>query len=108
MFGRLCGESRKQSINSDEYSVAHPSLSYDGKKLFFSSDMPGGFGGMDLYVSDKEGGRWGPPINLGPSINTEGNEIFPTSHKSGKLYFASDGLIYENTAVPSFTLMILV
>ena len=80
-------------FNSDEYSVAHPTLSSDGKKLFFSSDMPGGFGGMDLYVSDKEGGRWGPPINLGPSINTEGNEIFPSFHKTGKLYFASDGLI---------------
>jgi outer membrane protein OmpA-like peptidoglycan-associated protein len=80
-------------FNSDEYSVAHPALTPDGKRLFFSSDMPGGFGGMDIYVSDKEGGRWGPPINLGPSINTEGNEIFPYFHKSGKLYFASDGLI---------------
>ncbi len=80
-------------FNSDEYSVAHPTLSADGKKIFFSSDMPGGFGGMDIYMSDKEGGRWGPPINLGPEINTEGNEIFPNFHKSGKLYFASDGLI---------------
>lgn len=80
-------------FNSDEYSVAHPALTHDGKRLFFSSDMPGGFGGMDLYVSDKEGGRWGPPINLGPKINTEGNELFPCFHKSGKLYFTSDGLI---------------
>ncbi len=80
-------------FNSNEYSVAHPTLSTDGNKIFFSSDMPGGFGGMDLYVSDKEGGRWGPPINLGPRINTEGNEIFPSFHNSGKLYFASDGLI---------------
>ncbi len=80
-------------FNSDEYSVAHPTLTPDGKKIFFSSDMPGGFGGMDLYVSDQEGNRWGPPLNLGPSVNTEGNEVFPYFHKSGKLYFASDGLI---------------
>jgi len=80
-------------FNSDEYSVAHPTLSSDGNRLFFSSNMPGGFGGMDLYISSKEGSRWGPPINLGPSINTEGNEIFPYFHNSGKLYFASDGLI---------------
>ncbi len=78
-------------FNSDEYSVAHPTLSNDGSKLYFTSDMPGGFGGMDLYVSDFENGRWGPPINLGPSINTEGNEIFPYYSKDNKLYFASDG-----------------
>ena len=78
-------------FNSDEYSCAHPTLSNDGNKLYFSSDMPGGFGGMDLYVSELENGRWGPPMNLGPAINTEGNEIFPFIHNSGRLYFASDG-----------------
>ncbi|MEL6863908.1 MAG: OmpA family protein [Bacteroidota bacterium] len=80
-------------FNSDEYSVAHPTLTTDGSRLFFASDMPGGFGGMDLYVSEQEGGRWGPPINLGPSINSEGNEIFPYYHQTGRLYFASDGQI---------------
>ncbi|MEM9919346.1 MAG: OmpA family protein [Bacteroidota bacterium] len=80
-------------FNSDEYSVAHPTLTMDGNRLFFSSDMPGGFGGMDLYYSEKEGGRWGPPTNLGPSINTEGNEMFPFYHNTGRLYFASDGQI---------------
>jgi outer membrane protein OmpA-like peptidoglycan-associated protein/tetratricopeptide (TPR) repeat protein len=78
-------------FNSDEYSVAHPTLSRDAKKLYFSSDMPGGFGGMDLYVSEEESGRWGPPVNLGPSINTEGNEVFPYYSPDAKLYFASDG-----------------
>ncbi len=78
-------------FNSDEYSCAHPTLSNDGNKLYFASDMPGGFGGMDLYVSELENGRWGPPMNLGPSVNTEGNEIFPFIHNSGRLYFASDG-----------------
>ncbi len=80
-------------FNSDEYSVAHPTLSPDGSKLFFSSDMPGGFGGMDLYISEREGGRWGPPLNLGPSINTEGNEVFPYYHDVGRLYFSSDGQV---------------
>lgn len=80
-------------FNSDEYSCAHPSLSADGSKLYFASDMPGGFGGMDLYVSELENGRWGPPLNLGPNINTEGNELFPTVHSTGRLYFSSDGQI---------------
>jgi outer membrane protein OmpA-like peptidoglycan-associated protein/tetratricopeptide (TPR) repeat protein len=81
-------------FNSDEYSVAHPSLAPDGQTLFFSSDMPGGFGGMDLYYSTFEDGQWGPPINLGPRINTEGHEVFPAyHHASNKLYFASDGQV---------------
>ncbi len=87
--------SKEESLpfNSDEYSVAHPTLSPDGTKLYFSSDMPGGFGEMDLYVSEKEGGRWGPPSNLGPAINTEGNEVFPYYHSKERLYFSSDGQI---------------
>lgn len=78
-------------FNSDEYSVAHPTLTPDGSKMYFSSDMPGGFGGMDLYVSSMEGSSWGPPINLGARINTEGNELFPYYEATGKLYFSSDG-----------------
>jgi outer membrane protein OmpA-like peptidoglycan-associated protein len=87
------GELQSLPFNSDEYSVAHPALSADGNKLFFASDMPGGFGGMDLYVSTKESGRWGPPMNLGPEVNTEGHEIFPNAAPDGKLYFSSDGQI---------------
>ena len=81
-------------FNSDEYSVAHPSPSDDGKTLYFSSDMPGGFGGMDLYSTTFEDGTWGPPVNLGPIINTEGHEVFPYYQSTtGKLYFSSDGQI---------------
>lgn len=80
-------------FNSDDYSVLHPSLSDDGEMLFFSSDMPGGFGGYDLYVSYLEDGSWSPPVNLGPTVNTEGNEVFPFYHESGTLYFASNGLV---------------
>ncbi|MBL7802870.1 MAG: PD40 domain-containing protein [Saprospiraceae bacterium] len=78
---------------SDEFTCAHPSLSKDGKRLFFTSNMPGGYGGMDLYVSAFEGGRWGPPLNLGPVVNTEGNEIFPFIDPNNRLYFASNGHI---------------
>ena len=80
-------------FNSDEYSVAHPTLSKDGNTLYFASDMPGGYGGMDVYYSEKESGSWGPPLNLGPEINTEGNEVFPYFHQDEKLYFCSDGQI---------------
>ena len=80
-------------FNSDEYSVAHPALSPSGGRLYFASDMPGGFGGMDVYYSEKDNGRWGPPINLGPVVNTEGNEAFPYVDGSGKIYLASDGHI---------------
>lgn len=80
-------------FNSDEYSVAHPTLAPDGERLFFASDMPGGYGGMDLYMSTMDNGRWGPPINLGPQINTEGNEVFPYYDPNNRLYFASDGLV---------------
>jgi outer membrane protein OmpA-like peptidoglycan-associated protein len=85
------GNEENMPFNSDEYSCAHPSLNVEGNKLYFASDMPGGFGGMDLYVSEMEGGKWGPATNLGPSINTEGHELFPFIHQTGRLYFASDG-----------------
>ena len=78
--------------NNDEYSVGHAALSTDGSKLYFVSDMPGGYGGTDLYVSEGSGDSWGTPMNLGPAINTEGDEMFPYVHLDGKLYFASDGL----------------
>ena len=78
---------------SDEFTCAHPALSADGRTLYFASNMPGGYGGMDLYVSRFESGRWGPPVNLGPVVNTEGNEIFPYIDANNRLYFASNGHI---------------
>lgn len=77
--------------NSNTYSCAHPALSSDGTKLFFTSDMNLGYGGMDLYVCKKEGDIWGEPENLGPKINTQGNEVFPYIGTDGTLYFSSDG-----------------
>ncbi|UHG91700.1 OmpA family protein [Spirosoma oryzicola] len=78
-------------FNSDEYSVGHPTLSRDEQLLYFASDMPGGFGGTDLYVSRFQNGKWGRPVNLGQTVNTKGNELFPFVDDAGNLYFSSDG-----------------
>lgn len=79
--------------NDDEYSVGHPAVNKDGSVLVFTSDMPGGYGGTDLYYSVRTstGRPWGKPVNLGPRINTEGNEMFPYFDKGDKLYFSSTG-----------------
>lgn len=78
-------------FSSNEYSIAHPSLSHDGRWLVFTSNMPGGFGGMDLYVAERNGDQWMAPVNLGNGINSKGNDVFPFWHKSGYLFFSSDG-----------------
>jgi len=75
--------------NNDDYSIGHPTLSKDGKTMFFVSDMPGGFGGTDLYRSKWKDGKWTKPENLGEDVNTEGNEMFPYIHEDGSLYFSS-------------------
>lgn len=80
------------SINSDHYSTAHPALSADGSKLYFSSDRSGGYGGTDLYVVDiNSDGSLGDPKNLGSKINTSGRESFPYINANNELYFSSDG-----------------
>lgn len=78
-------------FNSNEYSIGHPSIDMEGKILYFASDMPGGYGKSDIYFSVFSNGQWSKPINLGPKINTEGNEFFPFISNDGVLYFASDG-----------------
>jgi outer membrane protein OmpA-like peptidoglycan-associated protein len=81
------------SLNNKEYSVGHPCLSADGNTMYFSSNMPGGFGGADLYrITRSEGGEWGKAENLGDKINTEGDEVFPFFEESNEvLFFASNG-----------------
>lgn len=69
----------------------HPAITPDGKTMVFASDMPGGFGGMDLYRCERNGQTWGAPKNLGPAVNTPGNEIFPSLSPDGFLFYASDG-----------------
>ncbi|HAR19559.1 MAG TPA: hypothetical protein DCR46_02795 [Cytophagales bacterium] len=77
--------------NSKQYSTAHPAFAPDGKTMYFASDMPGGFGGSDLYKTTFDGTRWSKPENLGPKINTDGSDIFPFIDNHGVLYFASNG-----------------
>lgn len=78
-------------FNSTEYSTGHPSIRQDGKYLFFVSDMPGGYGETDIYVTQVfPDGSVNTPKNLGPTINTEGREMFPFV-KGDTLYFSSDG-----------------
>ena len=79
-------------FNSDQYSVAHPSLSLDEKTLYFVSDMPGTIGQSDIFkVKINEDSSFGIPENLGNAINTEGKETFPLITDENELYFASDG-----------------
>ncbi|WP_262247630.1 OmpA family protein [Parapedobacter soli] len=79
--------------NIDEYSVGHAALSPDETVLYFSSDMPGGHGGTDIWYSERQAdGSWGRPVNAGPLINTVGDELFPTIAPDGTLYYSTDGL----------------
>ncbi|OFY85199.1 MAG: hypothetical protein A3F72_05320 [Bacteroidetes bacterium RIFCSPLOWO2_12_FULL_35_15] len=101
-------------FNSDDYSCGHPTLSADEKSLYFISDMPGGLGGTDIYKTTLMGGTdipplvqsgpasetmaekiysnstWSKPENLGPAVNTIGNEMFPSIAADGTIYFSSD------------------
>lgn len=72
-------------------SIAHPCLSPDGQHLYFSAELPGGEGGKDLWVSQRTESGWAAPQNLGPAINTPGDEVFPQVTAGGRLYFSSNG-----------------
>ena len=80
------------TFNNPRYSFCTPALTPSAERIYFSSDKPGGYGGMDLYYCDRRNNNWDQPVNLGPVINTSKNESFPFASKYGKLYFASDGL----------------
>lgn len=83
---------REFSHNSKDYACGHPCLSKDGKQLYFSSDMPGGMGGADIYVCDvSANGTFGSVKNLGANVNTAGQELFPWIGPNQLLYFASNG-----------------
>jgi outer membrane protein OmpA-like peptidoglycan-associated protein len=77
--------------NSNEFSVGHPSIDKSGTILYFASDMPGGYGKSDIYFSVNVNGQWSKPFNLGPKVNTEGNESFPFMSYDGVLFFGSNG-----------------
>ncbi len=77
--------------NSDEYTVGHPTITEDGQTMYFISDMPGGYGGTDIYVTHSRDSGWSKPQNLGHEVNTEANEMFLFLHNDDILYFASNG-----------------
>lgn len=79
------------SINSTSYSLGHPTVSKDGTQLIFSSDMEGGMGGTDLYLSVWKKGDWSKPVNLGSRINTRGDEKYPYLTSDNVLFFSTDG-----------------
>ncbi len=85
-------ENLGENINTPYWESA-PSISPDGRTIYFSSDRPGGLGGRDLYISNRlSNGRWGEAVNMGPSINTIGNDLYPYIHADNQtLYFTSDG-----------------
>jgi len=97
-YSARTGSGWKQGINiggpvNTSYWESQPSLSSDGSMLFFVSNRPGGFGGMDIWLSKQvKDGRWSEPVNLGNTINTPGDEMSPFIHFDGKtLYFSSNG-----------------
>jgi len=99
MFSKKSGDSWSEPENleilPDSLVAAHPALSPDGLTLYFVSDIAGGSGGKDIWkVSRTAGGQsWSDPVNLGPDINTAGDELFPFMRNENTLYFSSDGLI---------------
>ncbi len=92
---RVKGKKYKKEVllpfNGDGYSSGHPSLSADGETMVFASDIIGGQGGSDLYITKMEKGQWSVPRNLGPEVNSVGDELFPYLSANGMLFFASDG-----------------
>lgn len=80
------------AFDDDSSQYGHPYLSADGNLFFFVSDKPGGYGGTDLYMCKRTSTKWSSPINLGPSVNTAGNELFPCYAGQGVLVFSSNGL----------------
>ena len=85
-------DAERLSFVNENYSYMHPTLTKDGKRLYFSSDMEGGLGGFDIYyVTVQLDGTYSTPVNLGPTINTTHRDQFPYVSSTGDLYFATDG-----------------
>lgn len=93
--GDTWSEPKNINILPDSVVAAHPAISPDGKTIYFVSDIAGGFGKKDIWKSlrGNDGATWSKPVNLGPDINTPGDELFPYMRDETTLYFSSDGLI---------------
>jgi len=89
--GHFSEESIPMPIHQNGFSMIHPCMSPDGKKLWFASNIPQGIGGFDIYYTELKNGFWSEPINAGANINTLGNDVFPFITADGTLFWASDG-----------------
>ena len=89
--GNKIGKAKRFSDFGLDASYAHPNLSLDGNRLYFASDREGGQGGMDIWYIDRNSEGWSDPVNMGPEINTGGNELFPYIAGENRFYFSSDG-----------------
>jgi len=94
MFSEKSGDKWSEPVDlkifPDSMLAAHPAISPDGSALYFVSDIPGGSGKKDIWTVTKNDSGWSKPVNLGPDINTPGDELFPYVRRNGTLYFASD------------------
>ena len=93
--GKIWGAPTLLQIKVDSNTtLGHPTINDDESILIFSSDLRGGYGGKDLWiVKQQKRGKWSDPVNLGPAVNTKGDEMFPFLHSDGTLYFSSTGHI---------------
>lgn len=91
--GNTWSEPVSLNLLPDSMIAAHPAISPDGSTLYFVSDIPGGYGQKDIWMVRKSGDGWSAPLNLGPDINTAGEELFPHVRADGTLFFSSDGHI---------------
>ena len=89
--GQEWGDPEPLNLLADSLVEAHPAISADGSTLYFVSDMPGGYGGKDIWRVTRTADGWSEPENLGPDINTEGDEMFPYLYDDHTLYFSSNG-----------------
>ncbi len=76
-------------FNNEEYHIAHPCFSVDGNTLYFASNLPGTFGGADLFKCERKKDGWSKPVNLGSQVNSSSSELFPSMHFDGRLSFSS-------------------
>jgi tetratricopeptide (TPR) repeat protein len=89
--GSTLGKMARFNIIQKGFSAAHPSFSPNGNRLYFSSDLPGGSGGMDIWYVDRLATGWGIPVNAGTTINSSGDELFPYCAAENRLFFSSRG-----------------
>ncbi len=90
LSGERLDSVRPFKYNDTQYDIGQPSISSDGKFLYFSSDMPGGQGKSDIYYCELVNNEWSAPVNLGPEVNSPEVDNYPFIHPSGRLYFSSD------------------